>query len=295
MHYVKTSSGTTDIVDPLSGLRDNNASEELIFASKLVEKFLATNDFTYLGNGFGKEISRYVWCYWGQGFENAPDIVKACNKTIQLRNQDRNVILLNDENLSQYIDIPDIILQHEGISKTHFSDILRVLLLKKYGGTWIDATCWSRLSVTNISKIAFSVDLLENYQRANFFAFTAGNFLSNWFLISSKDHVIPTIMSEYLVWYWSQYESEHHYFMFHLAFRAFYLQNAAFRRTWDRTTPISSKSAHILQNNLNLQFHAATFEHLLDASPIHKLTYKSEPKEANGTILQHLCNHQNIR
>ena len=45
--------------------------------------------------------------------------------------------------MGQYVDIPDYILQKYRAGKmtrTHFSDILRLHLLSRYGGVWIDST-----------------------------------------------------------------------------------------------------------------------------------------------------------
>lgn len=45
--------------------------------------------------------------------------------------------------MAQYVDIPDYILQKykQGkMTRTHLSDIVRLLLLSKYGGVWIDST-----------------------------------------------------------------------------------------------------------------------------------------------------------
>lgn len=49
-----------------------------------------------------------VWLFWNRGLENAPDIMKACYKSVK-RHVDRNIVLLTDENLREYIHMPKCI------------------------------------------------------------------------------------------------------------------------------------------------------------------------------------------
>jgi len=204
--------------------------------------------------------------------------------------------VLSDANIGQFVEIPNYIKNNVNISKTLFSDILRVELLKKYGGAWLDATCLPTTSVTNLYQKVFDVGEPESYQKSNFFAFTSGNYLSSWFLISSRNHVIPTLLSEYLAWYFKENEQPHHYFMFHLAFRALYFQHAAFRRAWDRTYRISSKKAHILQKNLQKPFDETEYRKILSQSPIHKLTYKLDVTELNeATFWSYIGDINNVK
>jgi hypothetical protein len=296
MEYKKDKDGTFSIIEPNTGMFDRHVREEVVVVNKYVEKFLHESDFSNMGNGFGSSVSREVWCYWGQGVENAPNIVKSCIAYIKKRNQDRVVRVLTDDTIKDFVEIPDYIKNNKNITKTLFSDILRVELLKKYGGTWIDATCLPTTSVTNLFNKVFDSDDPESYQKSNFFAFTSGNFLSSWFLMSSKDHVIPTLLSKYLAWYFKETDKPHHYFMFHLAFRALYLQHASFRRAWDRTYRMSSKKAHLLQKNLCDSYNENKYKQLLNESPVHKLTYKINDSEiAEDSYMRYIADIKNVR
>lgn len=86
-----------------------------------------------------------VWIYWGQGVENAPDIVRLCVRSVMdnFTNDGRRVILLNDDNISDYVTFPDYIMEkyRKGIiTRALFSDLLRLELLITHGGTWVDST-----------------------------------------------------------------------------------------------------------------------------------------------------------
>ncbi|WP_407253388.1 capsular polysaccharide synthesis protein [Klebsiella pneumoniae] len=89
-------------------------------------------------------INRTIWVYWAQGLDNAPPVVQNCVKTLKENSSPDFVVqVVDDFNLVDYIDIPEIIntrLKEGVISRTHFSDIVRFELLKKHGGVWIDST-----------------------------------------------------------------------------------------------------------------------------------------------------------
>ena len=84
-----------------------------------------------------------IWVFWGQGEGNMPPLVKACYR--QLCSHNTNVKLITDNNLHNYIHLPEIIKKkviRGNISWANYSDIIRNSLLCKYGGLWIDATVW---------------------------------------------------------------------------------------------------------------------------------------------------------
>lgn len=83
-----------------------------------------------------------IWFYWHQGISNAPDIVKLCYKTLQknIIATNAKIILLDKNNLKEYIDLPKYVIEKVNTNYTHLSDIIRTGLLYLYGGFWIDAT-----------------------------------------------------------------------------------------------------------------------------------------------------------
>jgi mannosyltransferase OCH1-like enzyme len=90
-----------------------------------------------------KSHERKIWMCWMQGLENAPELVRQCYKQIKKNITDREIVLITEENIDEYVSFPSYIQEKykKGIiSHTHFSDLLRIELLCKYGGTWIDST-----------------------------------------------------------------------------------------------------------------------------------------------------------
>lgn len=84
-----------------------------------------------------------VFIFWDQGFENAPEIITICQKSVDkfFSREKYNIIRLNRDNYSEYIDIPNSIIKlWDNFSFNHQSDIIRTMLLYTYGGIWLDAT-----------------------------------------------------------------------------------------------------------------------------------------------------------
>ena len=83
---------------------------------------------------------KQLFIFWDQGFENAPIVVKKCVLTWKKHNPTWNIILLDNSNLSQYIDLKLELPNNVSILKASLSDVIRICLLEKYGGLWVDAT-----------------------------------------------------------------------------------------------------------------------------------------------------------
>ena len=88
---------------------------------------------------------KIIWQYWGQGLENdgLPDVVKMCFNSVDKYKGDHQVIRLNDETITEYLDIPEFVwekMKNPAFERVFFSDLLRLALLKAYGGVWLDAT-----------------------------------------------------------------------------------------------------------------------------------------------------------
>lgn len=98
---------------------------------------------TVVENAGNKKIP--VWILWLQGEAQMPEVVRLCYHSIRenFPQEKTEIHLLTQENLFTYICLPDVIIEkfNKGIiSVTHLSDIIRFLLLKTYGGMWLDIT-----------------------------------------------------------------------------------------------------------------------------------------------------------
>lgn len=121
-----------------------------------IDKYYHSFIDSYFSNYNNVSISkcnRIVWICWLQGIENANCLTKKCVDTIVKNNPDIEVRVVSLSNINNYLNIPNYLtdnLRKGIISYTNYSDIIRFMLLEKYGGMWIDATYYS------IDKIPYS-------------------------------------------------------------------------------------------------------------------------------------------
>lgn len=106
--------------------------------------------------------SNIIWVFWGQGFENAPSIIKQCNRQLHYqasKSQNLQVIELDLRNYEKYVQLPKKIVEQfksGSLSIVNFSDILRSFLLRDYGG--IDATVFMSSTLNEIySSLVYTV------------------------------------------------------------------------------------------------------------------------------------------
>ena len=232
------------------------------------------------------QFSDYVFVYWGQGFDQAPDLIKKCLISIKKYSKGMNLVLLDDSNIENYIDIPLDIKEKFKLSKinhAHYSDILRVILLKKYGGCWIDATCLLTEPLQpNIQKILL---------KGEFFAFMYEKpMISNWFLCSQKESYVLSLMLNTLLEYWDSFLGHSYYFCFHAIFYALYILDERFKKEVDQALYFSTKIPHNLQVNMLKKFDESTFQSMLDKCFVHKLTYKFDKQKVLGSYLENILN-----
>jgi hypothetical protein len=151
-----------------------------------------------------------IWVMWYQGIEKSPPLIKACINSIFVNKGNHPLYIIDKYNLDNYIKLPKYILRkfHKGIfSITHFSDIIRMLLLSKYGGYWIDSTylVTAPLNYTNSSfftlKLPYCYPIISK-------CLWAGNFLA-----MPKNSFLSTYSYNAFLFYWKNYNSLINYYL----------------------------------------------------------------------------------
>lgn len=117
----------------------------LNYYKKTFDNFLKQYDYTQNKTLMNSEspYSNCIWVCWWQGLDKAPELVKVCVESIKRNAGDHPVIVLTEENYKNYVDIPQWVEEKKNrgiITRTNYSDLLRLSLLSKYGGMWLDAT-----------------------------------------------------------------------------------------------------------------------------------------------------------
>jgi hypothetical protein len=230
---------------------------------------------------------KIIWIYWDSGFDNAPLIVKICAKRLK-KFDNVKLVFLDNKNLEDYIQLPDHILHKvfEGkISKAHFSDLLRVELLFRYGGVWLDATVF--LTGEKIPAELLGNDLF-------FYSMSKpsinGNpiYLSSWAIASPANHPVLAITRSYLHDYWAKNDKLLDYFLLHITLCAtinsFPEYRPKFLGFYNNADP------HLLLLNYHSEFSDDLYEAITSVSTIHKLSYKYDEVKG-GSVLEHILLH----
>ncbi|WP_157411345.1 capsular polysaccharide synthesis protein [Actinoplanes rectilineatus] len=216
-----------------------------------------------------------IFVYWGQGFDSAPPVVRACLAALRDRNPDSRVHELSDANVGSYVDVPDGLPEALGGDRTHFSDLLRLLLLEKFGGVWVDSTCL----VTEPLRPHVTAAL----ERSSLFAFNyTGPYISSWFLAARPGSYPVHLWRAACFLWWERRGELIDYFLMHHVFEMLHHLDERFRAEWDAGLRRGSRPPHALQSVMLQPYDPVAYRTILDGSFAHKLRFKYEPHEMHS-------------
>ncbi|MGN0437449.1 MAG: capsular polysaccharide synthesis protein [Lachnospiraceae bacterium] len=235
------------------------------------------------------EKSNKVFICWFQGIENAPAIVKKCYASIKENLTDREIILIDKNNMLDYVSFPDYIIEkwEKGIiSNTHFSDLLRLELLIKYGGLWIDATVFCTAKREDIPDFYFDSDLFL-FQCLKPGRDGHSGIASNWFICAKSNNKILMATKHLCYAYWKKYNYLIDYF-----FSEFFMDMVLeyYSEDWLHIVPKDNATPHILLLRMFEKYDEAMWQEIKKQTPFHKLSYKytEEQSSLKGTYFQQL-------
>lgn len=218
---------------------------------------------------YDEDMSDVVWICWLQGIENAPQLVRHCVSSIEHHITDRRIIYISKDNFRDYCEIPPFIIEkwEKGIiTNTHFSDILRLALLIRHGGLWLDAT-------------VYLTDALPEYiTDGDFFVYRDGFFncdvinFGSWIIYAAApNHVLLNEALALTYAYWRKYDYMKHYFLLHLLFR---IVTDCYPEEWNGIPYYSQMDQHIFSFEITDDFSEKRWKQLAALTPLHKLSNK---------------------
>lgn len=238
-----------------------------------------------------KNKSNKVWVCWFQGIENAPKIIRKCYKNLQENLHGKEIILITDENYMNYVNFPDSIqkkIDQGIIPAAHKSDLIRLELLIKYGGTWIDLTVYC--SGKNYPDYIMNSDLFlfQNLKPGLDGHCTS---VSNWFITACTNNPILLLVRSLLFDYWEKNNKLIDYFIFHDFFQ---LAIEAYPEEWSKVIPFNNSVPHILLLRLFENYDEDIWNAVIKMSCFHKLTYKftKEDEMKPGTFYNYIINER---
>ena len=223
---------------------------------------------------------RIIWQYWAQGYDAVPPVVRECLDSVEEFAGDYTLVRLTDENLQEYLDLPEYVQQKRSLfSRAFFSDLLRVMLLSTYGGIWLDAT------------VFLTAEIPEEYAQCDFFVFYRDpkepdykywrstyayyygwargfrvNMLSSIMVAKKGSRTVSDLSALMLKW-WKENDYLPDYFFLQILFDVYGLP---------ADMPLVSDTLpHYLQQSMSdPSFSLMSREEIKASIPMHKLTYK---------------------
>lgn len=244
------------------------------------------------------ETDKIIWQYWGQGIsDETPKIVKKCLESVEKHKGQYQVIFLTNENIKEYLDIPDFVTNklnnNPEFTVTLFSDLLRLILLNTYGGIWIDATIYLTDEISKkyteqdffvfqrTPKPVFSARWV-NYNRGyfNWEKYHKVNML-NSFMVSKKHYPLTEILQTLLLNYWKNEDKIQHYFFTQILFNELMEYDEYNKYNCKK---VSDLIPHEMQLNMYKPYTQKLWNNLTKSNSIHKLTYWLKPIPQNSIL-----------
>ncbi len=222
-------------------------------------------------------IDGSVFTLWLQGIDNAPPIVKSCVSS--LSRMQKELLILNEKNISEYISLPDYIWQkYEAgiIDKAHFSDIVRLYLLETYGGVWADATCYvCRKPPEYMTEglWVFKQNPQQNQVRT----------IGNWWISSHRGDELIRLMRVFLCTYWEKENELVHYFLFHIMWMKITQSYEGMNKKWSQIYPRYTDTTHYLALLKNEVFTPDLWDEMKSITPVFKCTHHYNEKIGCGS------------
>ena len=171
----------------------------------------------------------------------------------------------------------------------HFSDILRTMLLIKYGGCWIDSTVYltGKLPeyITNSDLFLF-----KNYEDVDL----DGLNMANYFIHSKPNNKMLKDELDVIEEYWKDNNYVMNYFFYLHIFTLLTKSDEENKRIWAKVPFVSFIPVQHFQRELMTQFDEQKWNAFKEQSNIHKLSYKSKAlglkkeQELSGTFYEKL-------
>lgn len=231
-----------------------------------------------------------VFSIWFQGEENAPDLVKACFRSMR-RNLDLDLVVLDENTIFDWISLPDCVIEkwRKGIiPHTQFSDICRIELLYEHGGIWCDSTGY------------ITSPIPRNVMDGNVFFFMSGETLGGWyafmqncFLRARKGNPLMGVWREAVFNFWKNENDMKNYYIHQLLLLMSINCNAIATGEFEKMPKIVQDPTHrVWFNHRNDQYDKDYFDLLTKDAFFQKTTYKSKDIDslAKGTIGYHIIN-----
>ncbi len=225
-----------------------------------------------------------IFTLWLQGEENAPELVKACFRSVR-RHCKQELIVLDEKTVFDYITLPDIIMKKRKagkISHAHFADICRVELLYNHGGYWLDSTGFVTEAIP---------DWIAN---EDFFVYMAGqkvgspySYMQNCFIRSRKGAYLLDAWRAMMLDYWTHENGPFDYFMHQLLFKTMVMNDPRAKKHFEKMLHVDQDPTHALWWDWHDKpYDEKKFKEVTSGAFFQKTTYHQAKNPKPGSVAE---------
>lgn len=212
--------------------------------AELLNKYAAASDSDKIDDGPAP-----IWVFWLQGKDQMPELIRMCFESKMLHSGNHPVILLDQENIQDYVSFPEVVWSEvkEGKLKVqHLADMIRVQLIRKYGGVWLDASIYCHKDIPE-SIFALPIYSLKGKHMPQF---VSENRWTTFLIGGHRGNVLCSFLDDFFLTWVQSGKPFIDYFMFDCAIALAYENIAAVRSDID-AIPISEGDCYWLNERLD--------------------------------------------
>lgn len=167
----------------------------------------------------------------------APEVVRLCISSIRHHANGAKVVVLDKDNYKKYVSLPEHIMEKfgKGITVTELSDIIRMLLLRDYGGLWLDSTilCTKDIPAEIFDYSFYTLRLKDHGLKEQDFLISHGRW-SIFAIGAEKGKLLFELVSWMLQEYWKTHTEIVDYFLTDYCINRCYEEVGIIREEVDR-------------------------------------------------------------
>lgn len=214
-----------------------------------------------------------IWVCWWQGKKSMPEMVKKCFNSIIRYSNGHPVKLITFDNYKDYVQVDYRIvdkLKNGTFKLAHFADLVRLKLLERYGGLWLDSTILLTANINeDFFQKFFSVKIRpvdnDSVSEYRWCSFVLGGGKNIRYIYSQ----LSCMLERYML--------ENNLFIDYLLIDYFldilYRQDKSVKETID-TMPFTNPNLHKLRLLFDNEFDETIWKTIVSNTNIFKLTYK---------------------
>lgn len=272
------------------------------FLQKKYSALIKKHSQSVLNENTCPQVKDYkIYFCWLQGKENFPPIVRICYNSLKQNAGSYEIVFLDEKNFSNYVEIaPHILDKFKAgkISRTHFSDILRVNLLEQHGGLWLDATILVTEPLENhknfwempyfTQKYYHEIDYLKPYNKLNVWCISYGRRAT--FLQGSaiRHNPLFVFVKEFFNEYFKEFDEMLDYVLVDFAIELAYNNVPCVKKEMD-AVPINNPDINTLIFRMNDLYDDFPFDKIFKNNFLFKLNWRVQfDMTRNDTVFREI-------